>query len=105
MGNGARLCPWREFRVMARKKEPEKASGETNSGKSSSVESRISALLTISRAITSEKYLEDILRLIVTVTAEVARAQAALAALAGWRHEQTWSDERAWFTVRLYTRG
>ncbi len=33
------------------------------------------------------------------------RAFDALAALAGWRHEQTWSDERAWFTVRLYTRG
>ncbi len=33
------------------------------------------------------------------------RAFDALAALAGWRPEQSWSDERAWFTVRLYTRG
>ena len=32
------------------------------------------------------------------------RAFDALATLAGWRPEQTWSDERAWFTVRLYTR-
>jgi len=40
-------------------------------GSESSADSKISALLTISRAITSEKYLEDILRLIVTVTAEV----------------------------------
>lgn len=34
-----------------------------------------------------------------------SRAFDALAALAGWRPEQSWSDERAWFTVRLYTRG
>ncbi len=33
-----------------------------------------------------------------------SRAFDALAALAGWRPEQSWSDERAWFTVRLYTR-
>ncbi len=32
------------------------------------------------------------------------RAFDALAALAGWRPEQAWADERAWFTVRLYTR-
>ncbi len=33
-----------------------------------------------------------------------SRAFDALAALAGWRPEQSWSDERAWFTVRLYTK-
>ena len=33
------------------------------------------------------------------------RAFDALAALAGWRPEQSWSDPRAWFTVRLYTHG
>jgi two-component system, response regulator PdtaR len=71
MGNGARPGPRREYRVMARKKTSEEAGSGADSGKSSSVESRIGALLTISRAITSEKYLEDILRLIVTVTAEV----------------------------------
>jgi signal transduction protein with GAF and PtsI domain len=60
---------------MGRKKESEKACGEPGSGKSSSAESKISALLTISRAITSEKYLEDILRLIVTVTAEVMESK------------------------------
>jgi len=70
---GSRPC--REIRVMARKKASEKAGGEADSGKSSSVENRISALLTISRAITSEKYLEDILRLIVTVTAEVMESK------------------------------
>jgi dimethylhistidine N-methyltransferase len=32
------------------------------------------------------------------------RAFDALAALAGWRPERSWSDERAWFRVRLYTR-
>jgi len=32
------------------------------------------------------------------------RAFDALAALAGWRAEQSWSDELAWFTIRLYTR-
>jgi dimethylhistidine N-methyltransferase len=31
------------------------------------------------------------------------RSFDALAALAGWRPEQSWSDERAWFSVRLYT--
>ncbi|HEX7504404.1 MAG TPA: GAF and ANTAR domain-containing protein [Syntrophales bacterium] len=56
---------------MGRKKTSEKACSKPDGGKISPVESRISALLTISRAITSEKYLEDILRLIVTVTAEV----------------------------------
>jgi hypothetical protein len=34
-----------------------------------------------------------------------SRAFDALAALAGWQPAQVWSDERAWFTVRLYTRG
>src|SRR5512136_923097 len=60
---------------MAQKKAQEKASGVTDNRKSFFVESRISALLTISRAITSEKYLEDILRLIVTVTAEVMESK------------------------------
>ncbi len=32
------------------------------------------------------------------------RAFDALADLAGWRPEQSWSDSRAWFTMRLYTR-
>jgi uncharacterized SAM-dependent methyltransferase len=30
------------------------------------------------------------------------RAFDALAAIAGWRPERTWSDERAWFAVKLY---
>jgi dimethylhistidine N-methyltransferase len=33
------------------------------------------------------------------------RAFDALAALAGWRLERSWADERAWFSVRLYVRG
>lgn len=32
----------------------------------------------------------------------VAREFDALAALAGWRLERTWTDERAWFAVKLY---
>ncbi len=32
------------------------------------------------------------------------RAFDALAALAGWRLERSWADDRAWFSVRLYTR-
>jgi dimethylhistidine N-methyltransferase len=32
------------------------------------------------------------------------RAFDALAAIAGWRHERTWTDERAWFAVKLYRR-
>ncbi len=31
------------------------------------------------------------------------RAFDALAAIAGWRPERTWTDERAWFAVNLYT--
>lgn len=31
------------------------------------------------------------------------RAFDALAAIAGWRPERTWTDERAWFAVRLYS--
>jgi two-component system, response regulator PdtaR len=58
-------------RVMTQKKTSERVRTASGSGKASPVESTIGALLTISRAITSEKYLEDILRLIVTVTAEV----------------------------------
>jgi dimethylhistidine N-methyltransferase len=30
------------------------------------------------------------------------RAFDALAAIAGWRAERTWTDERAWFAVKLY---
>jgi GAF domain-containing protein len=56
---------------MGRKKTPEKNRAQPGGETIATAESRISALLTISRAITSEKYLEDILRLIVTVTAEV----------------------------------
>jgi L-histidine Nalpha-methyltransferase len=32
------------------------------------------------------------------------RAFDALAAIAGWRLDRTWTDERAWFSVRLYER-
>jgi signal transduction protein with GAF and PtsI domain len=60
---------------MGRKKTSEQSGGQPAGGKVASAESRISALLTISRAITSEKYLEDILRLIVTVTAEVMESK------------------------------
>jgi signal transduction protein with GAF and PtsI domain len=56
---------------MGRKKITEPEHEPSSGGTASSAESRIGALLTISRAITSEKYLEDILGLIVTVTAEV----------------------------------
>ncbi len=31
------------------------------------------------------------------------RAFDALAAIAGWRHVRSWTDERAWFSVRLYS--
>jgi dimethylhistidine N-methyltransferase len=33
-----------------------------------------------------------------------ARAFDALAAIAGWRLERSWADEKAWFSVRLYSR-
>jgi uncharacterized SAM-dependent methyltransferase len=33
-----------------------------------------------------------------------ARAFDALAAAASWRLQRAWSDERAWFSVRLYVR-
>jgi signal transduction protein with GAF and PtsI domain len=56
---------------MGRKKTSEKDLAQSDGRRMTSAECRIGALLTISRAITSEKYLEDILRLIVTVTAEV----------------------------------
>ena len=53
---------------------PRKATGrekeQADPGRGGTAEGVISALLAVSRAITSEKYLEDILRLIVTVTAE-----------------------------------
>jgi dimethylhistidine N-methyltransferase len=32
------------------------------------------------------------------------RAFDALAAISGWQHERSWADERAWFSVRLYSR-
>jgi len=32
-----------------------------------------------------------------------ARAFDALAAIAGWQPERTWTDERAWFAVKLYS--
>jgi dimethylhistidine N-methyltransferase len=31
------------------------------------------------------------------------RAFDALAAIAGWRHMRSWTDERAWFSLRLYS--
>ena len=31
------------------------------------------------------------------------RSFDALALIAGWRPERTWTDERAWFAVKLYT--
>ncbi len=31
------------------------------------------------------------------------RAFDALAAIAGWRHVRSWTDERAWFSLRLYS--
>jgi dimethylhistidine N-methyltransferase len=33
-----------------------------------------------------------------------ARAFDALAAIAGWRHERTFTDERAWYAVKVYSR-
>lgn len=65
------MMPVRDVRLMGRKKITEPEREASSGGTASSAESRIGALLTISRAITSEKYLEDILGLIVTVTAEV----------------------------------
>ena len=56
---------------MGTKKTSNREGKHPDPGSAGSADSKISALLTISRAITSEKYLEDILRLIVTVTAEV----------------------------------
>ena len=63
--------PVRGSRFMSPKKASKKAEEQADRGRGSSAEGAISALLTVSRAITSEKYLEDILGLIVTVTAEV----------------------------------
>ena len=34
-----------------------------------------------------------------------AREFAALAALAGWRCDRVWTDERAWFSVQWLTTG
>jgi signal transduction protein with GAF and PtsI domain len=60
---------------MSPKKVSKKAEEQADRGRGSSAEGAISALLTVSRAITSEKYLEDILALIVTVTAEVMESK------------------------------
>jgi len=60
---------------MSPKKASKKAEEQADRGRGSSAEGAISALLTVSRAITSEKYLEDILGLIVTVTAEVMESK------------------------------
>ncbi|MCU0583460.1 MAG: GAF and ANTAR domain-containing protein [Syntrophales bacterium] len=60
---------------MSPKKVSKKAEEQADRGRGSSAEGAISALLTVSRAITSEKYLEDILGLIVTVTAEVMESK------------------------------
>jgi two-component system, response regulator PdtaR len=70
-GNEACSRARQGLRFMGRKKTSEKYPEQPGGTNAATAESRISALLTISRAITSEKYLEDILRLIVTVTAEV----------------------------------
>lgn len=60
---------------MSPKKTTKKEKEQPDPGRGSSAEGVISALLTVSRAITSEKYLEDILGLIVTVTAEVMESK------------------------------
>lgn len=67
--------PVRGSRFMSPKKASKKAEEQADRGRGSSAEGAISALLTVSRAITSEKYLEDILGLIVTVTAEVMESK------------------------------
>jgi len=55
---------------MSPRKVTKKQKEQADPGRGGTAEGVISALLAVSRAITSEKYLEDILRLIVTVTAE-----------------------------------
>ena len=60
---------------MSPKKASKKEEAPAGRDRAGASESKISALLTVSRAITSEKYLEDILRLIVTVTAEVMESK------------------------------
>jgi len=60
---------------MSPKKTMNRDKEKADPGRGSSAEGVISALLAVSRAITSEKYLEDILRLIVTVTAEVMESK------------------------------
>lgn len=67
--------PVRGSRSMSPKKASKKAEVQADRGRGSSAEGAIGALLTVSRAITSEKYLEDILGLIVTVTAEVMESK------------------------------
>lgn len=56
---------------MSPKKASKKETEQAEPARGGSADGVISALLAVSRAITSEKYLEDILGLIVTVTAEV----------------------------------
>ena len=60
---------------MSPKKAPKKETEQAEPARGGSADGVISALLAVSRAITSEKYLEDILRLIVTVTAEVMESK------------------------------
>lgn len=60
---------------MSPKKATKKEKEQPDPGKGNAAEGAIGALLAVSRAITSEKYLEDILRLIVTVTAEVMESK------------------------------
>jgi signal transduction protein with GAF and PtsI domain len=60
---------------MSPKKTTKKEKEQADPGKGNAAEGAIGALLAVSRAITSEKYLEDILRLIVTVTAEVMESK------------------------------
>ncbi len=75
MRRAAMPVPVRGSRYMSPKKASKKAEEQADRGRGSSAEGAISALLTVSRAITSEKYLEDILGLIVTVTAEVMESK------------------------------
>ncbi len=75
MRRAAMPVPVRGSRYMSPKKVSKKAEEQADRGRGSSAEGAISALLTVSRAITSEKYLEDILGLIVTVTAEVMESK------------------------------
>ena len=76
-------APVRGLRFMSPKKASKKAQEQADRGTGRSAEGAISALLAVSRAITSEKYLEDILGLIVTVTAEVMESKICSLMLIG----------------------